>query len=213
MSFSLPWFYWVLAIKKGEEQRIRKSMNQLPLNCVGLLQVYLALLLPGESHRQRSLVGYSPWGRRESDPTEWLTLSLCRSKLAISQSWSGMKGDRINEGRRDEQSLGKSVPFLCHTSCVSSGHHCLICADMISHGWTSQALFLLNWILKLPETRDCSTTFKLFLFSPLDSCFPFTPLTIPKLILQPLSLFFRSSLLLLLLLLSHLSHVQLCATP
>ena len=25
---------------------------------------------------QRSLVGYSPWGRKESDTTEWLTLSL-----------------------------------------------------------------------------------------------------------------------------------------
>ena len=26
--------------------------------------------LPGESHGQRSLVGYSPWGRKESDMTE-----------------------------------------------------------------------------------------------------------------------------------------------
>ena len=26
-------------------------------------------LLPGELHRQRSLAGYSPWGRRESDTT------------------------------------------------------------------------------------------------------------------------------------------------
>ena len=30
--------------------------------------------LPGESHGQRSLVGYSPWGRTESDMTERLTL-------------------------------------------------------------------------------------------------------------------------------------------
>ena len=28
------------------------------------------VLLPGTSHRQRSLVGYSPWGRKESDMTE-----------------------------------------------------------------------------------------------------------------------------------------------
>ena len=26
--------------------------------------------LPGESHGQRSLVGYSPWGHKESDMTE-----------------------------------------------------------------------------------------------------------------------------------------------
>ena len=30
------------------------------------------VLLPGKSHRQRSLVGYSPWGHKESDMTEQL---------------------------------------------------------------------------------------------------------------------------------------------
>ena len=28
------------------------------------------VLLPGESHGRRSLVGYSPWGHKESDMTE-----------------------------------------------------------------------------------------------------------------------------------------------
>ena len=28
------------------------------------------VFLPGESHRQRSLVGYSPWGHKELDTTE-----------------------------------------------------------------------------------------------------------------------------------------------
>ena len=28
------------------------------------------LLLPGKCHGQRSLIGYSPWGRKESDTTE-----------------------------------------------------------------------------------------------------------------------------------------------
>ena len=31
------------------------------------------VFLPGESHGQRSLVGYSPWGRKELDMTEWLS--------------------------------------------------------------------------------------------------------------------------------------------
>ena len=31
------------------------------------------VLLPGEFHGQRSLMGYSPWGRKESDMTEQLT--------------------------------------------------------------------------------------------------------------------------------------------
>ena len=30
------------------------------------------VLLPGESHGRRSLVGWSPWGREELDITEWL---------------------------------------------------------------------------------------------------------------------------------------------
>ena len=33
-------------------------------------------LLPGESHGQRSLAGYGAWGRKESEVTERLTLSL-----------------------------------------------------------------------------------------------------------------------------------------
>ena len=34
------------------------------------------VFLPGESHGQRSLEGYSPWGQEELDTTEELTLSL-----------------------------------------------------------------------------------------------------------------------------------------
>ena len=32
------------------------------------------VFLPGESHAQRSLAGYSPWGHKESDMTEQITL-------------------------------------------------------------------------------------------------------------------------------------------
>ena len=33
----------------------------------------IPIFLPGEFYGQRSLVGYSPWGHKESDTTEWLT--------------------------------------------------------------------------------------------------------------------------------------------
>ena len=43
---------------------------------MGLIDAYkwqpTPVFLPGESHGRRSLVGYSPWGRRESDATEQL---------------------------------------------------------------------------------------------------------------------------------------------
>ena len=35
-----------------------------------------SVFLSGEFHGQRSLAGYSPWGRKESNTTEWLILSL-----------------------------------------------------------------------------------------------------------------------------------------
>ena len=34
----------------------------------------IPVFLPGEFHGQRSLAGYSPWGRTESDTTERLTV-------------------------------------------------------------------------------------------------------------------------------------------
>ena len=34
------------------------------------------VFLPGKSHGHRSLAGYSPWGPKESDATERLTLSF-----------------------------------------------------------------------------------------------------------------------------------------
>ena len=38
------------------------------------------VFLPGESPGQRSLAGYSPWVRKESDTTKCLTLSLSPEK-------------------------------------------------------------------------------------------------------------------------------------
>ena len=37
----------------------------------------LQLFLPGKSHGQRRLVGYSPWVCKDSDKTEATTQSLC----------------------------------------------------------------------------------------------------------------------------------------
>ena len=51
------------------------------------------VLLPGKSHGWRSLVGSSPWGRKESDMTEWLHF-ICKigegngSTLAWKIPWA-----------------------------------------------------------------------------------------------------------------------------
>ena len=39
------------------------------------------VFLPGEFHGQRNLAGYSPWGRKESDIAEQLSLTQQFSKM------------------------------------------------------------------------------------------------------------------------------------
>ena len=46
------------------------------------------VFLPGEFHGQRSLVGYSPWGCKELDTTEPLTLFICQNTSNIKSNLS-----------------------------------------------------------------------------------------------------------------------------
>ena len=56
----------------------------------------IPVFLPGESHGQRSLAGYSPQGLKESDTTErlhthklsWVTNTLCHLSPSWESSWS-----------------------------------------------------------------------------------------------------------------------------
>ena len=41
-----------------------------------------SVFLPGESHGMRSLAGYSPWGRKEPDTTEWLSMHMFMDLLS-----------------------------------------------------------------------------------------------------------------------------------
>ena len=47
-----------------------------------------AVFLPRKSRGQRSLAGYSPWGSKESDMTEQLTVMDIQKQLAQNQSLS-----------------------------------------------------------------------------------------------------------------------------
>ena len=49
------------------------------------------LILPGASHGQRSLAGYSPWGCKELDTTEWLTHFLGH------RAWTACGRDSVSE--------------------------------------------------------------------------------------------------------------------
>ena len=60
------------------------------------------VFLPGESHGQRSLVGYSPWGHKELDRAEWLTRSV-RTRSDRQRAWWTMDlGSWHCTGDRDQ---------------------------------------------------------------------------------------------------------------
>jgi len=58
------------------------------------------VLLPGKSHGERGLVGYSPWGRKESDTTERLHFQFSHSCIGegngnpLQYSWLENPRDR-----------------------------------------------------------------------------------------------------------------------
>ena len=56
-----------------QETQVHSSSQEDPLE-KGMVPTPVSL--PGESQGQRSLVGSSPWGRKELDTTEGLTLWL-----------------------------------------------------------------------------------------------------------------------------------------
>ena len=58
-----------------QETQFRSLGRKAPLE-KGNKWLPTPVILPREFHGQRSLVGYSPRGRKESDTTEGLTLSL-----------------------------------------------------------------------------------------------------------------------------------------
>ena len=71
------------------------------------------IFLPRESHEQRSLAGYSPWGHKELDPTEWLS----------RHAHKGSSGN-LRVGRKIERSPCISL-HPARASCPSWLQHCL----------------------------------------------------------------------------------------
>ena len=67
------------------------------------------VVLSGKSHGQRSLVGYGPWGRRESDTTERLHLTPAPAEVAHSDG-------RKLRLRRGLSALAQCVLRCCDVS-------------------------------------------------------------------------------------------------
>ena len=85
----------------------------------------IPVFLPGESHEWRSLAGYSPWGRKELDTTERLTLSNTPLFLLLLHQLhlrsSGITFWRLGTPGERKQGVG-AMPLHLATADSSNAH-------------------------------------------------------------------------------------------
>ena len=125
---------------------------------------------PGEFYGQRSLVGYSPWGHKESDTTEQLTLSHFH------------KGEtRVVIAQREKLPLWDS-PWNCKesdtTEQLSTAHDVwsLGGEDPLEKELTTHLSILVRWILWAEESGSLQSMQLHRVGHPLSSVFNFVPL-------------------------------------
>ena len=67
------WLRWYRICQQCRRQRFDTWVGKIPWRRAWQPT---PVFLPGESHGLRSLVGYSPWGHKESDTNEQLTVEV-----------------------------------------------------------------------------------------------------------------------------------------
>ena len=95
----------------------------------------IPVLLPGKSHGWKSLVGCSPWGRKESDTTEQLHFHALKKGMAPHSSVLGWRIPEMGE----------------HGRLPSMGSH------RVRHDWSdlaaAAAVCFIPWSSCMPHTR------------------------------------------------------------
>jgi len=87
--------------------------------------------MPGEPHGQRSLVGYSPWGRKDLDMTEWL--STAQHTISLYE----------------ETTFSWSIHLLMDISVASTLDYCLLQTQV----WKSLSKTLLSILSDAQRSR------------------------------------------------------------
>ena len=102
----------------------------------------LQYFLPGESHGQRSLAAYSPWGHKEADRTEATLLASARAHTHICYTYETLQ---INFDKKWKKKKHQQPATTKQLELVKKVHATLPNAALI---WTSHGL--------LHGTRGCS---------------------------------------------------------
>ena len=106
-------FIWVFSITSYEKVQMNFLTN--PIQCPGRKWQPTPVFLPGKFHGQRCLVGYSPWGRKETRlraHTQTHTHKLCLRaicSLRPPECWSSL------ENLKADRHLRSASHWLCRT--------------------------------------------------------------------------------------------------
>ena len=132
------------------------------------------VFLPGESHGQRSVAGYSPWGRRESNTTKWLSSMPSKCRWDISSSlFSFLDSDHPMNGLEEFWmnisafcSLARALKQSASWTSAQQGCSCVYsCGYLpVAFSETSSLIFKTDQIFSL-----CPASSPLFFFTPCPS--------------------------------------------
>ena len=108
LAWKIPWTEEPGRLQSMGSQRVGHDWaTSLWLSCIGEGNGQSTpVLLPGKSHGQRSLVGYSPWGHKELDTTELLHFHF---HFVSGESTKDMNGPQIS---KDSHQPWKSSTWL-----------------------------------------------------------------------------------------------------
>ena len=131
----MGFYYWVVSLRASLVAQNLPAMQETGLNPwvrkIPWRREWQStpVFLPGKSHRQRSLAGYSPWGRKKSDTTKRLTHLLstgCDQWLCWGKSWMDLEECKL----KTRSSTGLSCP----NAALREGR-CYLCRN-----WTGERL-------------------------------------------------------------------------
>ena len=92
------------------------------------------VFLPGESHGQKSLVGYGAWGHKESDSTEWLNTHTLWCISPWSTIYITNYLSELKRGRREFKLISQSFILSSKWLCFQYNVRLLICIHTICAG-------------------------------------------------------------------------------
>ena len=94
------------------------------------------VFLPGESHGQRSLAGYCPWGRKESGTTEWLSHHQFQKLILEISTWVALLHLTLN---------------VYQAVSISSLYR-----KLVLHSWPCKSTFFSLFPLPMPQFKSNS---------------------------------------------------------